>query len=245
MVRALELLFALGALDSDAKLTKPIGIQMAELPVAPEVGRMLLAGSEMGCAEEASTVAACMGVQSVWARGSGRKEMDEARFRFAAAEGDHVAYLNVYEAFVRSGKSGSWCHTNCVNYKAMIRVSSVRAQLANLLRRLGRPLASCGRDVEKLRKAIVAGFFPNAAQLEPLGDGSTYKRIRGGGDLSLRIHPASVLFRTSPKLVVYQTLQFVGSNVYMAEVAPVKKEWLLEMAPHFYQKGGKGGTQAA
>src|SRR5690606_6808014 len=33
MVRALELLYSLGAVDADARLTKPVGIRMAEMPV--------------------------------------------------------------------------------------------------------------------------------------------------------------------------------------------------------------------
>jgi ATP-dependent RNA helicase DDX35 len=33
MIRALEVLFSLGILDEDAKLTVPIGFQVAEIPL--------------------------------------------------------------------------------------------------------------------------------------------------------------------------------------------------------------------
>ena len=49
MIKALELLYALRALDDDAKLTNPLGIHLAELPVEPQLGKMLLVSGEMGC----------------------------------------------------------------------------------------------------------------------------------------------------------------------------------------------------
>jgi ATP-dependent RNA helicase DDX35 len=41
MIRALELLFSLGALNSYAKLTDPLGFQIAEFPVEPMLSAMV------------------------------------------------------------------------------------------------------------------------------------------------------------------------------------------------------------
>ncbi|CAI5996215.1 unnamed protein product [Closterium sp. NIES-65] len=54
-----------------------------------------------------------------------------------------------------------------------------------------------------LQRAAAASLFVNAAQLMPDGDGSTYKSVRG--NLHLKIHPSSVLFRVAPQWVVYRT----------------------------------------
>lgn len=35
-------------------------------------------------------------------------------------QGDHVTFLNVYQAFLNSKMSGQWCHQNCINYQAMV-----------------------------------------------------------------------------------------------------------------------------
>jgi HrpA-like RNA helicase len=40
MVRALELLYALGALDEQCKLT-PVGIKLAEFPIEPAFAKMV------------------------------------------------------------------------------------------------------------------------------------------------------------------------------------------------------------
>ena len=41
MMKALELLFACGAIDEYCKLTKPIGTTLAEFPVEPQMARMV------------------------------------------------------------------------------------------------------------------------------------------------------------------------------------------------------------
>ncbi|KAF5474488.1 hypothetical protein F2P56_006383 [Juglans regia] len=120
MIRALEILYSLGILDDDAKLTSPAGFQVAEIPLEPMISKMILSSNELGCSEEILTIAAVLSVQSIWVYGRGvHRELDEAKLRFAAAEGDHVTFLNVYKGFLQSGKSSQWCHKNHVNYHAM------------------------------------------------------------------------------------------------------------------------------
>eukprot|EP00850_Spirogloea_muscicola_P014569 SM000105S13914 [mRNA] locus=s105:356138:362673:- [translate_table: standard] len=220
MVRALEVLFALGVLDSSAKLTKPLGMQLAEMPLEPMLSKSLVVSGELGCSEELLTIAATICVQSVWQSSRGRqKELDEVKGRFAVAEGDHVTFLNVYKGFQQSGKSSKWCQSNLINYKAMVRICEVRVQLKKLLTQLTVPLKSCGRDTELVSKAVVGGFFSNAAQLQ---------RRSNAED------PSSVLFRLTPKWVVYNSVM-VTEQEHMREVTAINPAWLTELAPHFYK----------
>lgn len=41
-MRALEVLFSLGALDDDARLTRPLGTLLADMPLEPMLGKALL-----------------------------------------------------------------------------------------------------------------------------------------------------------------------------------------------------------
>ena len=52
--------------DNQCRLTDAVGAKLAEFPVEPRAGRMLLASLELGCAEEALTVAAVLSVESVF-----------------------------------------------------------------------------------------------------------------------------------------------------------------------------------
>lgn len=63
MVRALEVLYSLGVLDDDAKLTSPAGFQVAEIPLDPMISKMILASNELGCSEEIITIAAILSIQ--------------------------------------------------------------------------------------------------------------------------------------------------------------------------------------
>ncbi|EOY28092.1 RNA helicase family protein isoform 5, partial [Theobroma cacao] len=172
MIRALEVLYSLGVLNDDAKLTSPVGFQVAEIPL------------------------------SIWFSGRGvQRELDEAKLRFAAAEGDHVTFLNIYKGFLQSGKSSQWCHRNFINYHAMKKVMEIREQLKRIALRLGIVLKSCERDTQLVRKAVTAGFFANACRLEAFSHSGMYKTIRGFQEVY--IHPSSVLFRVNPKWVIY------------------------------------------
>ncbi|XXG66746.1 hypothetical protein AAC387_Pa06g0259 [Persea americana] len=233
MVRALEVLYSLGILDEDAKLTSPTGFQVAEIPVEPMISKMILSANLLGCSEEIITIAAVLSVQSIWmsARGS-QKELDETKLCFAVAEGDHVTYLNVYKGFLHSGKSSQWCHKNFINYQAMKKVVEIREQLHKLLRRLGIVLKSCDGDTKVLRKAITAGFFAHACRLEAFSHNGMYKTLRSSQEVY--IHPSSVLFRVNPKWVIYHSLVSTDRQ-YMRNVIAIDPSWLIEAAPHFYQ----------
>ncbi|XP_042502452.1 probable pre-mRNA-splicing factor ATP-dependent RNA helicase DEAH9 isoform X2 [Macadamia integrifolia] len=233
MVRALEVLYALGILDDDAKLTSPTGFQVAEFPLDPMISKMILSANQLGCSEEIITIAAILSVQSIWVsiRGA-HKELDEAKLRFAAAEGDLVTYLNVYKGFLQAGKSSQWCHKNCINYQAMKKVIEIRGQLRRVAQRLGIVLKACDRDTEVLRKAVTAGIFANACRLETFSQSGMYKTIRTSQEVY--IHPSSVLFRVNPKWIVYHSLVSTDRH-YLRNVTVIDPSWLIEAAPHFYQ----------
>jgi len=202
VIRALELLYSLEALDEYAKLTRPLGTRMAELAVEPMMAKVLLSAPTFGCLSEMLSIAAMTSLQgAVWFSHHGEKKASEtARRKFAAEEGDHLTLLNVYQTFVTKGrKESKWCKDNHLNYKSMTRAVSVRAQLKRYLERFGinveESLTAIGkRDEsldkgERIRRCLTAGFFAHAARMQP--DGS-FKTVSGG--TVLYAHPSSLMF---------------------------------------------------
>ncbi|XP_074357100.1 putative pre-mRNA-splicing factor ATP-dependent RNA helicase DEAH9 [Apium graveolens] len=233
MIRALEVLYSLGVIDDDAKLTSPAGFQIAEIPLEPMISKMILASDELGCSEEILTIASVLSIQSIWASSRGsQKELDEAKMRFAAAEGDHVTFLNVYKGFLKCNKSPTWCHKNFVNYQAMKKVIEVRGQLRRTAQRIGINLKSCDGDTQVVRKAVTAGYFANACRLEAFSHSGMYKTLRGSQEVY--IHPSSILFRVNPKWIIFHSLVSTDRQ-YMRNVITIDPSWLTEAAPHFYQ----------
>ncbi|KAM7262747.1 hypothetical protein ACFE04_000430 [Oxalis oulophora] len=238
MVRALEVLYSLGILDDDAKLTSPLGFQVAEIPLDPMISKMIWSSNQLGCTEEILTIAAILSIQTIWVSARGQKELDEAKLRFAAAEGDHISFLNVYKGFFQANKSSQWCHRNCINYHAMKKVIEVREQLKRIVQRMGFTLKSCENDTQAsfspvVRKAVTSGFFANACRLDAYSHGGMYKTLKGSQEVY--IHPSSVLFRVNPKWVVYHSIVSTDRQ-YVRNVISIDPSWLTEVAPHYYQQ---------
>ena len=243
MIKALELLYALKALDDDAKLTNPLGIHLAELPVDPQLGKMLLVSGEMECVREALTVAAYQQVRSLWVTHRGQKKrLDEMRNRFAVEEGDAVMMLNIHDAYRDARNQAKFAGENMLNHRELLRAGDIRAQLRRHLARLGVLTdSSCGDDTIPIRRAIAAGFFANAAALAPYGggaDGSVFHSLRAttarARARELRVHPSSALFHARPPCVVYCAAVRTDRE-YMRDVTVVDPSWLTELAPHFYE----------
>ncbi|KAK3085550.1 hypothetical protein FSP39_005176 [Pinctada imbricata] len=144
MVRGLELLFALGALDKNGNLTSPLGLRMAEFPLNPMFSKMLLMSGDFGCSEEAVIMAAMSQIQNVFVTPTLQKSSsNRTKRKFSAEEGDHVSLVNVFRAFVNFNKNSRWCHENFLNYKGLSRAVEIQHQLRRLLQKCNIPLVSC------------------------------------------------------------------------------------------------------
>ncbi|KAI0596038.1 P-loop containing nucleoside triphosphate hydrolase protein [Biscogniauxia sp. FL1348] len=238
MIKATELLYSLGALDEYAKLTKPLGMRMAELAVEPMMAKTLLSAPSFGCLSEILTIAAMTSLGgSVWIQREGeKKQMESARRKFAAEEGDHLTLLNVYQTFVTKGKKDSkFCHDNHLNFKALTRAVSIRAQLKRYLERFGIAVdeslkaASPGKG-EQVRRCLTTGYFAHAAKMQ--ADGS-FRNVEGG--TTLHAHPSSLMFNRKADWVIFHEVMETGNKTFIRDITKIERGWLLEYAPEFYQ----------
>jgi ATP-dependent RNA helicase DDX35 len=247
VIRALELLYSLGALDDYAKLTKPLGVRMAELAVEPMMAKTLLSAPSFGCLSEILTIAAMTSVGgNIWFQHEGeKKRMETARRKFAVEEGDHLTLLNVYQAFVTKGrKEAKFCHDHYLNFKALTKAVSIRAQLKRYLERFGmnveetlssnankQPLSVGGPDkAEQIRRCLTTGFFAHAAKMQPDG---TFRNVAGG--TVLHAHPSSLMFNRKAEWVIFHEVMETGDKTFIRDVTKIQKGWLVEYAPEFYK----------
>lgn len=242
VTRALEQLYALGALDEYAKLTKPLGERMAELAIQPQLAKALLSAKDFGCLQEMLSVAAMVqlgGNNNIWFDhgGDSRRAMEKSRRKFAAEEGDHVTLLNVYEAFTGTQrgmgrKEAGWCRANFLNYKSMSRAVSIRNQLRRYLERFGIDVSERQghrAEVKNVLKCLTGGFFAQAARMQ--ADGS-FTTIDGG--TMLLVHPSSLLFNRKADWVIFHEVVETSGKMYMRDISKAEKAWLLELGEDFY-----------
>ncbi|WCJ22352.1 RNA helicase family protein [Euphorbia peplus] len=232
LMRALELLNYLGALDDDGNLTK-LGEIMSEFPLDPQMGKMLVVSPEFNCSNEILSICAMLSVPNCFVRPrEAQKAADEAKARFGHIDGDHLTLLNVYHAYKQNGEEDpSWCYENFVNQRALRSADNVRQQLVRIMTRFNLKLCSTdfnSRDYYvNIRKAMLAGFFMQVAHLERTGHYLTVK-----DNQAVHLHPSNCLDH-KPEWVIYSEYVLTSKN-FIRTVTDIRGEWLVDIAPHYY-----------
>ncbi|RYP50555.1 hypothetical protein DL768_003951 [Monosporascus sp. mg162] len=238
LIGALNQLFALQALNHKGELTK-VGRQMAEFPTDPMLAKAVLAADKFKCVDEVLSIVSMLSEASaLFFRPKDKKiHADSARNRFTVKEGgDHLTLLNIWNQWVESDFSPVWARENFLQQRSLTRARDVRDQLAKLCERVEVAPSSSGgglSNIEPVKKALTAGFFPNAAVMQR--DGHSYRTVKN--NTTVYIHPSSVLARSDPpeKTVIYYEL-VQTTKEYMRGCLPVERRWLSEVAPHFHKR---------
>ena len=231
LMRALELLNYLGALDDDGNLTE-LGSMMAEFPLDPQIAKMLLYSPQLNCSNEILSVTAMLNTPNPFMRPrENQRAADEAKGRFNHVDGDHLTLLNVYHAYMNNQESASWCYENFINARSMKSATSVRAQLMRIMNRFGLELKSPDFQSKEyyanIRKCLLAGFFMQVAHLERTGHYLTVK-----DNQVVALHPSTVL-QHKPEWCLYNEFVLTSKN-YIRMCTDIKGDWLIELAPHYY-----------
>jgi pre-mRNA-splicing factor ATP-dependent RNA helicase DHX15/PRP43 len=235
LMRALELLNYVGALDDEGEMTE-LGYQMSDLPLDPQLAKMILVSPEYGCSSEIVTIVACLSVPQIFMRPRETAKLaDEAKAQFIHAESDHMTLLNAYFAYsqVPMHERKQWCWENFVNERSMQSADNVRKQLLGIMKKLDVQLVSSDRKGDgsfyfnDIRKALTAGMFMQVAYKQRTGDYLTMK-----DNQLVHIHPGSVV-DSRPDWVIFEEFALTSKN-YIRTVTVTRVDWLVELAPHYF-----------
>ncbi|KAF7363353.1 putative pre-mRNA-splicing factor ATP-dependent RNA helicase prp43 [Mycena sanguinolenta] len=231
LMRALELLNYLAALDDDGNLT-PLGAIMAEFPLDPQMSKMLIVSPEFRCSNEILTITAMLSVPNVWLRPNNqRKEADAAKAMLTVPDGDHLTLLNVYNEYVNNRDDKNWAWTHYLSARALAQADNVRKQLERTMERFEVELVSLSDPTklyQNVRQALVCGFFMQVAHKE--GEKGNYQTVKDNQVVGL--HPSCGL-DTQPEWVLFN--EFVlTTRPYIRTVTEVRAEWLLEYAKNYF-----------
>lgn len=229
MLTALEELYALSALDDEGLLTR-LGRKMADFPVEPSLAKALVYSVDLGCSDEMLTIVSMLNIQTVFYRPKEKQsQADQKKAKFHDPSGDHLTMLNVYNSWKHSGFSNAWCFENFIQARGVRRAKEVREQLMKMMQRYRHPIVSCGRDTEKVRRALCSGFFRSSARKDPQ---EGYKTLIEGTNVYL--HPSSALFGKNAEWVIYHSL-VMTTKEYMHITTAIEPKWLVEAAPTFFK----------
>ncbi|KAK6499195.1 hypothetical protein TWF506_003827 [Arthrobotrys conoides] len=220
IAEALHRLVVLGAMGENSELTKPFGEQLAQLPLMPLHGAVLLRSLEKGCFDQIlSLIAIYLSKGEFFDHGKSQS--------FAAQEGDGLTWLNIYESFIKSAPAPArrnWCQKYGLSEQRLLKAVDIRSQILRILQYKGiktikselatsTTITRCIADVYKRNYAfhISNGLFRTAE-----------------GSLEVRIHPSSVLYNRHPEFIVFEELVESNGKLFVKDVTSVKRDWMSE-----------------
>ncbi|KAF5378950.1 hypothetical protein D9757_008730 [Collybiopsis confluens] len=196
LMRALQLLNYLAALDDEGELT-PLGRLMAEFPLDPQasksLAKMLITSPEFKVSNDILTITAMLSVPNVWLRPPNqRAAADQAKALLTVPEGDHLTLLNVFNNYSQNKSDRNWAWNNFLSARALAQAENVRAQLLRTMERSEIELISVEDERKRnlgIQKALICGFFMQVAHKE--GEKGSYLTVKDNQVVGL--HPPAVL----------------------------------------------------
>ena len=228
----------LGALDERRELT-PLGRRLARFPVDPRIGRMILAGAELGCLREVLVIAAALNIQDPRERPrEAQQKADEMHRRFRDERSDFVALLRLWDFVKEAERKGTSnlrrvCRDGFLSFLRVREWGEIHRQLEEIVRELrleprGRAAGASHEDA--LHRALLTGL------LSKVGTWSPEQRVFiGAKQTRFAIHPSSALARKPPAWVMAFEL-VETSQLFARTVAKIEPDWLLEAAPHLLKR---------
>lgn len=230
----------LGAFD-DAGAITDLGRRLAQLPVDPRLGRMILAADAEGCLAEVLVIAAALSIPDPRERPADHEEAARAKHaRFADETSDFMSYLNLWRYLrgQRKSLSGSafrrMCREEYLHYLRIREWQDLVGQLRGIAAGIGlragtEPSAELA-DPARVHAALTAGLLSHVGLRE--GEGREYAGARGA---KFVLAPGSVLTRRPPRWVVVADL-VETSRLYGRTAARIEPETVERVAGHLLQR---------
>jgi len=248
---AYQLLQELGALDENRRLTQ-LGRDMARLPLAPTVSRMLLQAHKEGALAEVAVIAAAISIQDPRERPLEQQaEADQMHRQFVHGQSDFLTLLNIWNAYhdqfeelKTQGHMRRFCRAHFLSFVRMREWRDIHTQIIQSLNELGNFTWNDERaSYEAVHRAVLSGLLSNIAHKK---EHNFYQAARAR---EVMIFPGSGLFQkkapktktkvngtaedkssTPPWLVAAEIVE--TSRLFARNVAQIEAAWLLEVGAH-------------
>ena len=232
-----QLLQELGAFDANASITA-LGRRLAELPVDPRLGRMILQADSEGCLREVLVLAAALSIPDPRERPIDAEEAARQKHaRFADESSDFLSFLNLwgYLREQRTALSGSafrrMCRQEYLHYLRVREWQDLVGQLRGITRGIGlrggeESDGTQPADPARVHAALVSGLLSHIG----MRDGET-RDYTGARNTRFVLAPGSVLTRRPPRWVVVADL-VETSRLYGRVAARVEPEMVERVAGH-------------
>lgn len=237
----LDLLHELGALEAPVrgepgKLT-PLGRKLAQLPVDPRLGRMVLEADRNGCLREVLIITAALSIQDPRERPADKQQAaGEKHARFADKDSDFVAFLNLWnwikeqQQELSSNQFRRMCKTDFLHYLRIREWQDLESQLRQVVKGMGFTLNTVPADPQRMHQSLLAGLLSHIGMYDP-----EKRDFIGARNARFSLFPGSSLFKKSPKWVMAAEL-VETSRLWGRIAAKIEPEWAESLAEHLVKR---------
>ena len=243
------LLKELGAIDDQLLLTD-LGKDIARLPIAPTVARMVLQAQQENALKEILIIASAISIQDPRIRPLGQEKAADAEHKkFVHKESDFLALLNIWNTYHETlehlqtqSHMRKFCIQHFLSFNRMREWRDIYTQIRHTLREIGgfrfnRDEAS----YEAIHRSLTSGLLSNIAQKK---EANIYRAAR---DRDVMIFPGSGLFQRRPDekanvpegkkqdhtpnwIIAGEIVE--TSRLFARTIASIQPQWLSEIGQH-------------
>ncbi|MFC6882457.1 ATP-dependent RNA helicase HrpA [Actinomadura yumaensis] len=252
-----DLLHELGAIDpaeqDPRKRLTPLGRRLAQLPVDPRLGRMVLEAEKNGCVREVLVIAAALSIQDPRERPAEHQQAaDELHRRFADPTSDFLAYLNLWNHLREQQRelSGNQFRRMCKNeFLHFLRVrewQDLHSQLKQVAKQLGVAVNTADAPPDRVHVSLLSGLLSHIGLMDADAkdkggdkkDGGPRRRQQeyvGARGARFAVFPGSALFKKPPRWIM--SAELVETSRLWARVnARIEPEWVEPLAEHLVKR---------
>ena len=219
-----------------------VGQQLAQLPVDPRLGRMIVEAGKRGCVREVMVLAAALTIQDPRERPTDKQQLAaEKHNRFRDENSDFTGFLNLWNYLqekqqeLSSSAFRRLCRAEFINYLRVREWQDLFAQLRQLARPLGIPLDNkritdpVGNH-EGIHISLLSGLLSHIGILD-----ERKREYAGARGSRFAIFPGSALFKKSPTFVMAAEL-VETSRLWARVAAKFDPVWAEQVAPDLVKR---------
>lgn len=219
-----------------------VGQKLAQLPVDPRLGRMIVEAGKRGCVREVMVLAAALTIQDPRERPTDKQQLAaEKHNRFRDENSDFTGYLNLWNYLqekqqeLSSSAFRRLCRAEFINYLRVREWQDLFTQLRQLARPLGitldnKRLADPVGNHDGIHISLLSGLLSHIGILD-----ERKREYAGARGSRFAIFPGSALFKKSPTFVMAAEL-VETSRLWARVAAKFDPLWAEQVAPDLVKR---------
>ena len=210
-----------------------IGRQLAQLPIDPRLGRMVIEAAKNGSLHEVMMIVSALSIQDPRERPQEKQQAsDEKHRRFADKDSDFLAFVKLWHYIQTQQKALSknqfrkQCQKDFLNYLRVREWQDIYHQLRLSVREMGLPINTLEANYQQIHTALLAGLLSHIGLKD-----SEKMHYLGARNAQFFIFPTSALFKKQPKWIIASEL-VETTKLWARTVAKIEPEWIEPLAQH-------------